>query len=105
MPQEILRFRVNRLEQQVDALMGLREEMTGLREEVLQLRDAIRMEISALETRLGARIDAGDDESRRVLRGEIRAGDEETRTLMRVLYEDLVHRITVLGETWRPGPV
>ncbi len=35
------------------------------------------------------------------LRGEIRAGDEETRRYMRVLHEDLVGRITLLGEARR----
>jgi hypothetical protein len=32
------------------------------------------------------------------LRQEIREGDEETRRLMRVLHEDLVQRIPLLGE-------
>jgi phosphoribosylamine-glycine ligase len=36
------------------------------------------------------------------VRKEIRAGDEETRRLMRVLHEDLVERITKIGEGSRP---
>jgi hypothetical protein len=33
-----------------------------------------------------------------VVRAQIREGDEETRRYMRVLYEDLVARIKVMGE-------
>jgi hypothetical protein len=32
------------------------------------------------------------------LRAEIRAGDEETRNYMRMVYEDLMSRITIIGE-------
>ncbi len=37
-----------------------------------------------------------NDETIRALRDEIRDGDEETRMLMRVLHEDLVWRIALI---------
>ena len=42
-------------------------------------------------------IRAGDEETRRVLREEIRAGDEETRRFMRILHEEVIERIRLLG--------
>jgi hypothetical protein len=42
-------------------------------------------------------IRAGDEETRRVLREEIRGGNEETRQFMRVLHEDVIERIRLLG--------
>jgi hypothetical protein len=53
----------------------------------------MRAEFSATRTEARAR----DEETRRTLRQEIREGDEETRRFMRVLYEDLVARIEILG--------
>lgn len=37
------------------------------------------------------------------VRREIRDGNEESRRFMRVLYEDLVARITTLGDELRPS--
>ena len=44
-------------------------------------------------------IRAGDERVIQTLRQEIRAGDEETRRFMRILYENLVERIEILGGT------
>jgi hypothetical protein len=53
----------------------------------------MRAEFSA--TRAEAR--AGDERVMQTLREEIRSGDEETRRFVRILYEDLVARIEILG--------
>jgi phosphoglycerate-specific signal transduction histidine kinase len=89
---------------------SLREDIRAGDEET---RSVLRGEIRAgdEETRsvLREEIRAGDEETRSVLREEIRAGDEETRsvlreevretqTLMRVLHEDVIGRISLLQE-------
>jgi len=55
------------------------------------------------ETRryLEAKIIEGDAETRRYLETKIVEGDTETRTFMRVLHEDLVERIRLLGDASR----
>jgi hypothetical protein len=53
--------------------------MDALESQIVRLRGEMRGEFSAV-------------------RSEIRSGDEETRTQMRVLHEDLVSRIAMLGE-------
>jgi hypothetical protein len=62
------------------------------------LRDEIRAGDEETRRVLRDEIRSGDEETRQVLRDEIRSGDEETRTLMRVLHEDVVGRIALLGE-------
>jgi hypothetical protein len=66
------------LERRVQLLERLPERMTALETQIVQLRDEMRVEFSAT-------------------RAEARAGDEETRRFMRILYEDLVARIEMLG--------
>jgi len=68
------------LERRVEILEQLPERVTALASQIVHLRDEMRAEFSAT-------------------RAEARAGDEETRRFMRVLYEDLVERVTRLGET------
>ena len=79
MPQKSLEERVDMLERRVEILEQLPGRVTALEVQIVHLRDEIRAEFSA--TRAAAR-----------------DGDEETRRFMRVLYEDLVHRIELLGE-------
>jgi F0F1-type ATP synthase membrane subunit b/b' len=111
------------LERRVELLEQLPERVTALESQIVQLRDEMRAEFSA--TRAGAR--AADDQVMQTLREEIRAGndrvmqtlreeirtsndhavqtlrkeirdgDEETRHLMRVLHEEVVERIKLLG--------
>jgi predicted phage gp36 major capsid-like protein len=95
MAQESLEERVDMLERRVELLEQLPERVTALEVQIVQLRDEMRAEFSA--TRAEGR--AGDEHVVRTLREEIRAGDEETRRFMRVLYEDLVARIEILGGT------
>jgi predicted nucleic acid-binding Zn-ribbon protein len=72
-----LEKRVNRLEQ-------LPERMTALESQIVQLRRGMRDEFSAI-------------------RQEVRAGDDETRTLMRVLHEDVINRISLIREGRGPS--
>ena len=123
MPQKSLEERVAMLERRLEILEQLPTRVTALEAQIVQLRDEMRAEFSTTraEARAGdervvqvlrEEIRAGDERVVQVLRGEIRAGDkrvvetlrkeirdgdEETRRFMRVLYEDLVHRIELLG--------
>ena len=94
MARESLERRVDMLERRVELLEQLPERMTALESQFVLLRDEMRAEFSTAR----GEIRAGDEDTRRVLRDEIRTGDEETRRYMRVLHEDLVTRITLLGE-------
>jgi hypothetical protein len=109
MPAQTLESRVERLERRVNGLEKVPERMTALESQIVLLRTEMHEEFSAIrrETHAGGEetqrslrdeIRSGDEETRQVLRDEIRAGDEETRTLMRVLHEDVVGRIALLGE-------
>ena len=75
--------------------MRYRAEFSAIRAE---LRAEIRGEIERTRAELRAEIRAGDEQTRTDLRAEIRAGDEETRTYMRVLHEEVLSRIALLGE-------
>jgi hypothetical protein len=73
-----LEERVEMLERSVVILEQLPARLTALETQFVQLRDEMRAEFSATRSEAGAR-------------------DEETRRFMRILYEDLVARIEVLG--------
>jgi predicted phage gp36 major capsid-like protein len=107
--EQSLERRMDMLERGVEPLEQLPERITALESQFVQLRDEMRAEFSTVRSEvragdegtqrtLGDEIRIGDEETRRVLRDEIRAGDEETRRYMRVLHEDLVTRITMLGD-------
>jgi hypothetical protein len=93
MAQTSLEERMDMLERRVEILEQLPERVTALETQIVLLRDEMRAEFSA--TRAEAR--AGDERVMQTLREEIRSGDEETRRFMRILYEDLVARIEILG--------
>ena len=93
----------------MELLETLPERVAAVELQLVQLRDEMRGEFSATRAEMRAgddetqrtlrdEIRAGDEETRRVLRDEIRAGAEETRRYMRILYEDLVARISLLHE-------
>jgi hypothetical protein len=82
MPRQPVELRVDRLEDRVGELEGLPARVTELGAQITHLRSEMRAEFSAV-------------------RAEIRDGDEETRRLMRVLHEDLLQRIALLGEGGR----
>jgi hypothetical protein len=67
------------LEQQIQKVRELSARVAAVESQVLRLRDDGRIEISAI-------------------REEVRSGDDEARRLARVLYEDVLARLAVLGE-------
>ena len=79
MPRQTLERRVDGLEQRVTSLEALPGRMDRLELQIVQLRAEMRDEFSAIR----GGIQAGDGETRRVLREEIRVGDEETRRVLR----------------------
>jgi hypothetical protein len=93
MAEKSLEERVNMLERGVEILEQLPDRVTALEVQIVELRGEMRAEFSA--TRAETR--EGDERVILTLRQEIRAGDEETRRFMRILYEDLVERIGILG--------
>ena len=115
MSQPSIPVRVEILEKKMTSLDGLPERVDSLVMQIAQFRDEVRAEFSAIRTELSAK--ATREEVRDLaatlrtemhaceerLRTEIRAGDDETRRFMRVLHEDLIARITVMGEAKRPG--
>ena len=78
MAQKSLEERVDMLERRIEILEQLPGRITALEVQIVQLRDEMRAEFSAS-------------------RAAASAGDEETRRFMRILYEDLVARIALLG--------
>ena len=78
MAERSLEERVNMLERRVEILEQLPERVTALEAQIVQLRNEMRAEFSAT-------------------RADARAGDEETRRYMRVLFEQLVERIKIIG--------
>ncbi|HET9567978.1 MAG TPA: hypothetical protein VFP16_06385 [Vicinamibacterales bacterium] len=110
MAEKSLEERVNMLERGVEILEQLPDRVTALEVQIVELRGEMRAEFSATraEVREGderviqtlrQEIHAGDEHVVQTLRQEIRAGDEETRRFMRILHEDLVERIEILGGT------
>ena len=123
MAKKSLEERVNMLERGVEILEQLPDRVTELEVQIVELRGEMRAEFSATrnEAREGDQrvlqtlradiragderviqalrqeIHAGDEHVVQTLRREIRAGDEETRRFMRILHEDLVERIEILG--------
>lgn len=115
--------RVDMLERRVEILEQLPGRVTALETQIVQLRDEMRAEFSAAraEARAGdervtqtlrEEIRAGDErviqtlrqqiqdsneQVMRTLRQEIRDGDGETRRFMRILHEEVIARIQLLG--------
>jgi hypothetical protein len=108
MPQDLER-RVEILEHKAEILVEVPERVSAVESQILQLRTEMRYGFSAIraEIRTGdedtrrvlrAEIRAGDQETRRILQAEIREGDRETQRQMRVLHEEIIGRIKLLGE-------
>ena len=82
--------RMDIVEQKVAALEALPARVSALELAVSDLRTEMQAEFSAVRQEMVS--------MEQNLRTEIRTGDEETRRFMRVLHEDVIHRITLLGE-------
>jgi predicted nucleic acid-binding Zn-ribbon protein len=71
--------RITSLEEQMLERRDLPNRVAKLESQVLQLRKELRDEFSAI-------------------RWEMKAADDETRVFMRILYEDVLSRLEVIGE-------
>jgi uncharacterized coiled-coil protein SlyX len=69
--------RLTMLERQVQHLP---ERMTTIESQFMQFREAMRNEFSAM-------------------RAEMKRADDDTRVFMRVLYEDVLSRLEIIGES------
>jgi hypothetical protein len=97
MAESSLTERVDILEQIVAKLSDLPDRAGGLEQQFVQFRQETRAEFSGVRDEFAAvRQEMREEFS--AVRAEIRAGDEETRRFMRVLHEDVIDRITLLGE-------
>ena len=85
------------LERRVDLLELLPARVSALELQIQQLRTEMGEQFS--DTRQQFReIRAEGEKIRHELRREIREGDEETRRYMRVLHEEVLARIAMIGE-------
>ena len=82
--------RVEALEEIVAGLQGLPNQLASLTSRM----DARFEQIDARFERIDARFEQ--------LRQEVHDGDEETRRFMRILHEDIITRITALGDRMNP---
>jgi hypothetical protein len=95
MSQPTLGQRVTGLEARMD---DVEPRVATIETELKAFRIEVRQEFAAVRTEMTA----SGERIREELRKEIRDGDEETRRYMRVLHEDLVERISKIGERSRP---
>ena len=98
MTTQALAKRVDSLDERVTRLEELPARVDALTLQVSQLRDEMRAEFSAVRGEMRA----GDEETRRVLRDEIRAGLVEVMTHARVLHEDQKAALALIAEGQRP---
>src|SRR5215213_4657332 len=104
-----LEQRVERLERRMTTLEELPARVGALESQVVQLRKEMHDEFSALR----GDVRVGDEETRRDLRLEIKAmgdrleaGIDDAKRLARVLHEEVIERISRIGEVLngrRPG--
>ena len=87
---EILEGDVNALRQLPEQVSAVATDLAALRADVTQFRGDVRAEFAAVRAKFAAEL--------ATVREEIGAGDEETRRQMRVLHEELISRIALLGE-------
>jgi len=103
MPPQTLAGRVGKLEERVTFLEQLPARMDALESQILQMREEIRGEFSAVRSEFREEIRAGDAAVVQQLREEIRAGDERILTQARLLHEEVIARLALIGEG-RSGP-
>ncbi|MEP7309390.1 MAG: hypothetical protein ABJA98_28125 [Acidobacteriota bacterium] len=94
MAQKSLERRVEVLEKRVDILEQLPERVRAVELQIVQLREDLRGEFSALR----AEIRAGDEDTRRVLRDEMRELFADNQRQMRILHEDVIARIATIRQ-------
>jgi len=82
------------LEKRVDTLEQLPERVRAVELQIVQLREEFRGEFSVLRTE----IRAGGEETRRVLREEMRELFADNQRQMRILHEDVIARIATIRQ-------
>jgi hypothetical protein len=105
---EQLPGRVAELGSQIAHLRSeMHEEFSAVRGELRAIRgNGADLSLAKLHEEIVAlRGGGGEGLTLAALRQEIRDGDDETRRLMRVLHEDVVQRIALLGEKPPSGSV
>ena len=90
MPSESVERKVEMLEERVNAIEQLPARIDGLESQILQLREEMRVEFFAVRREMVA----GDE---RVMNG-LSARIEDARRETRVLHENAIGRIAVIGE-------
>ena len=112
MPERPIAERVEVLERRVDLLETLPARMTALEVQIVHLRGEMQDGFSAVRRELRGEMHAIADDLRAEMHAlhrvtierfeRIEASNEETRRHMRVLFEDLVSRISTLGNSRSP---
>ena len=80
-----------------ERLGALEMRVASLDGQFQQFRIEVGDEFAAVRREFREQFSGHEDSIKSDLRREIREGDEETRRLMRVLYEDLVARISLIS--------
>jgi hypothetical protein len=93
-----LERRVEMLERRVDILEQLPERVRAVELQIVQLREDLRSEFSALRADLRVEIRGGDEDTRRVLRDEMRELFADNQRQMRILHEDVISRIATIRQ-------
>jgi hypothetical protein len=112
MPDVDLERRVRILEENMEALRDVPARLTAVESQIVQLRGEMQSGFSALRTAdedtrqvlraemrdLGTQLRSEMRELGAQLRGEMRTLNQETQTQMRVLHEEVISRIAPLHE-------
>ena len=94
MAMQVLVKRVDSVEERVTRLEELPARIDAVTLQVSQLRDEMHVEFSTVR----GEIRAGDEETRRTLREEIRTGLDQVMTQARVLHEDQKAALALFSE-------
>ncbi len=90
---EILEGDVNALRQLPDRVSAVAADLAAVRGDVTQLQgDVTRLQGDVTELKRDMHTEFA------AVRDEIRTGDEETRRQMRILHEEVISRLALLGE-------
>ena len=95
--------RMDNLDKIVEPLRELPDRMTRVEEQIVQLRTEMRVEFSAIRRDMATKEDLSkyatkDDIAKFATKDDI--AKFATKDEMRMLHEDLVDRLKVLGEAW-----
>jgi hypothetical protein len=98
MGRQTLSLRVDRLEERVTILEQLPARIDAVESQIVQLREEMHREFSSVH----GEIRAGDEETRRSLRAELRTIADEIMGQARMLYEDMNAKLKIIQEGQQP---